>query len=174
MDNPFTPGESPLNMKSKAPGLGGRATAIKAISANWKPIVAHAGQVYVTAKEVLDAMHALDISYSSNGQKLKKSNAIGDILGKHAMKLPSEVRDGRKYYFLAAIDMEPEERQAFSLLSDQEKGRKVQAIIDGLKKEPKAETQQDNGESNAKLEDKPRSVSFATSDEDDSRGFEEE
>lgn len=92
--------------------LGGRSFTATVIEFNWQRICRHYGKLFVTSAEVLNALHQLDIQYSLDGTKLKKANAIGDILGTKHFNLPSKGA-GKRAFFLPAIPMGHEEREAF-------------------------------------------------------------
>lgn len=104
-----------------------------AISDNWKAIVENTGEVFVTAKDVLGALHALNIAYTADGGQFTKPNALGDVLGKHALDIPFKTQGGSRHYFLPALGMEEEDLRVFQGMTDQEKAEKAQQIILDLK-----------------------------------------
>ena len=92
--------------------LGGRSFTAAVIESNWQRICRHTGKTFVTSAGVLDSMHELGIQYTLDGSKLKKANAIGDILGTKHFNLPS-TGTGKRAFYLPAIGMSQAERERF-------------------------------------------------------------
>ncbi len=92
--------------------LGGRSFTAAVIESNWQQICRHVGRTFVTSAGVLDSMHELGIQYTLDGSKLKKANAIGDILGTKHFNLPS-TGSGKRAFYLPAIGMSQAERERF-------------------------------------------------------------
>ncbi|MDB6077488.1 MAG: hypothetical protein JWO82_1235, partial [Akkermansiaceae bacterium] len=83
-----------------------------AVTTNWIHIVQLKGSVFLTAAQVLEALHQLDIRYSIDGTRLKKANAVGDALGVKGLDLPVS-SPPKRFYYLPAVEMAPEERDAY-------------------------------------------------------------
>lgn len=107
--------------------LGGRPFTASVIAKHWKRICRHCGGLFVTSAGVLDAMHQLGISYTLDGTKLKKANSIGDLLGSKHFNLPSS-GTGKRAYYLPAIEMNEEEREAFAALEPEEMLAQIEAV----------------------------------------------
>ena len=121
--NPFALDATPPATPSGAI-LGGRSFTASVIKENWKPIARKIGNVFGSSTDVLRAMHSLDISYSIEGKKLTKSNAIGDILGAKVFNLPS-TGTGKRLFYLPALAMTPTEREEFLALPKQEMAKEI-------------------------------------------------
>jgi hypothetical protein len=111
--------------------LGGRSFTATVIESNWKRICRHHAKLFVTSAEVLNALHQLDIQYSLDGSKLKKANAIGDILGTKHFNLPS-TGAGKRAFFLPAIPMSHEEREAFVQLPPTAMVAEIKRVTDAI------------------------------------------
>jgi hypothetical protein len=107
--------------------LGGRPFTANVIAANWQRICRYYGKLFVSSAELLSALHQLDIQYSLDGSKLKKANAIGDILGTKHFNLPS-AGSGKRAFYLPAIPMKLEEREAFAQLPPTEMVAEIQRM----------------------------------------------
>jgi hypothetical protein len=105
--------------------LGGRSFTAAVIESNWQRICRHMGKTFVSSAGVLDSMHELGIQYTLDGSKLKKANAIGDILGTKHFKLPS-TGTGKRSYYLPAIEMSQAERERFVQLPPAEMVAEIQ------------------------------------------------
>lgn len=121
--NPFQL-DAPLPASAAGAILGGRSFTAGVIQDNWKPIARKIGNVFGSSSDVLRAMHSLDITYSIEGKKLTKSNAIGDILGAKVFNLPS-TGTGKRLFYLPALAMTPAEREEFLALPKQEMAKAI-------------------------------------------------
>ncbi|BCU76401.1 hypothetical protein llg_11160 [Luteolibacter sp. LG18] len=108
----------------------GRSLVISEIFLHQHRLIHHTGKIYLTSKDVLDALHELGIQYWGRGRKLTKPNAIGDVLGKHGMNLPHLMIEGKKHYFLGAVGMSESQREAFDKAPDEEKAKMVDQAIE--------------------------------------------
>lgn len=121
--NPF---QLDATLPANTPGaiLGGRSFTAGVIQENWKPVASKIGNVFGSSSDVLGALHSLDITYSIEGKKLTKSNAIGDILGAKVFNLPS-TGTGKRLFYLPALAMTPAEREEFLALPKQEMAKAI-------------------------------------------------
>ena len=111
--------------------LGGRSFTAAVIESNWQRICRHTRKTFVTSAGVLDSMHELGIQYTLDGSKLRKANAIGDILGTKHFNLPS-TGTGKRAFYLPAIGMSQAERKRFVQLPPPEMVAEIRRTTDDV------------------------------------------
>lgn len=118
---PYHRGEPRLVGGGKSAGR--RKDMTKALEGHWLEIVKKSGNVFVSASEVLENLHAEGLLTD-----VKKANGVGDVLGAKGFKLPHAIPNGKRLYFLPAIAWDEAMLREFMELSLSEQSEKAQAL----------------------------------------------
>lgn len=146
---------------------GSRKKMAKALEEHWIEIVKKSGNVFVSASEVLENLHAQGLL-----PLVTKANGVGDVLGAKGFKLPHAIPKGKRLYFLPAIAWKEAAISEFLALSLEVQAEKARVLEQELLGDASAvETPKTTADVAAILEDnatddEPAEVLWQADDDD--------